>query len=70
MHRFMVQAFQDPPLGSSTFESYIVAHLTSAYCPLGYFMSCITPNAEIGLALAPPLVIPFLLFGGFFLNTV
>merc|ERR1711915_1017273 len=35
---------------------------------LGYFMSCISPNVDIALALAPVLIIPFMLFGGFYLN--
>ena len=35
----------------------------------GYFVSCISPNLQVALALAPPLIIPIMLFGGFFLNT-
>jgi len=48
----------------------IVLLILQVVMSLGYFMSCISPNAEVGLALAPVIVIPFLLFGGFFLNTV
>ena len=36
---------------------------------LGYFLSCVTPSAEIALAIAPVLIIPMMLFGGFYLNT-
>ncbi len=35
----------------------------------GYFVSCIAPNLQVALALAPPLIIPVMLFGGFFLNS-
>ena len=31
-------------------------------------MSCLASSTEVALALAPPLVIPLLLFGGFFLS--
>ena len=34
----------------------------------GYFISCAAPNLQVALALAPTLIIPFMLFGGFFLN--
>ena len=36
---------------------------------LGYFLSCVTPSADIALAIAPVLIIPMMLFGGFYLNT-
>ena len=32
-------------------------------------MSCISKNVEMALALAAPMIIPFMIFGGFFLNT-
>ncbi|KAF2898582.1 hypothetical protein ILUMI_07596, partial [Ignelater luminosus] len=34
----------------------------------GYFISCMCSSVSLALTLAPPLVIPFMLFGGFFLN--
>ncbi|GJQ75577.1 w [Trypoxylus dichotomus] len=34
----------------------------------GYFISCASTNVSMALSIAPPLIIPFLLFGGFFLN--
>ncbi|KAF2898581.1 hypothetical protein ILUMI_07595 [Ignelater luminosus] len=34
----------------------------------GYFVSCMSSSVSMALSLAPPLTIPFLLFGGFFLN--
>ena len=36
---------------------------------LGYFLSCVAPSADVALAIAPVLVIPMMLFGGFYLNT-
>ena len=36
---------------------------------LGYFLSCLAPSVDIALAIAPVLVIPMMLFGGFYLNT-
>lgn len=35
----------------------------------GYFISCVSKNISMALAIGPPIIIPFLLFGGFFLNT-
>ena len=32
-------------------------------------MSSISPNADFALAIAPVLIIPMMLFGGFYLNT-
>ena len=36
---------------------------------LGYFLSCVAPSADVALAIAPVLVMPMMLFGGFYLNT-
>jgi len=36
---------------------------------LGFFLSSISPNADFALAIAPVLIIPMMLFGGFYLNT-
>ena len=36
---------------------------------LGYFLSCLAPSADVALAIAPVLVMPMMLFGGFYLNT-
>lgn len=35
----------------------------------GYFISCASSSISMALSIAPPLIIPFLLFGGFFLNS-
>ena len=36
---------------------------------LGYFLSCTLPTVDIALAIAPVLIIPMMLFGGFYLNS-
>jgi hypothetical protein len=38
------------------------------YCT-GYFLSCATPSLDVCLAISPVVIIPFMLFGGFFLNS-
>lgn len=35
----------------------------------GYLISCISNSVSMALSVGPPVIIPFLLFGGFFLNT-
>ncbi|XP_070153101.1 protein white-like [Polyergus mexicanus] len=35
----------------------------------GYLISCISNSVTTALSIGPPVIIPFLLFGGFFLNT-
>lgn len=35
----------------------------------GYLISCASTSVSMALSIGPPVVIPFLLFGGFFLNT-
>nr|QEO19116.1 white [Limnogonus franciscanus] len=35
----------------------------------GYFISCISSSISVALSIGPPIIIPFLLFGGFFLNS-
>ena len=32
-------------------------------------MSCVAPNVNIALAIGPVIIIPVMLFGGFFLDT-
>ena len=34
----------------------------------GYLISCISSSVSMALSIGPPVVIPFMLFGGFFLN--
>ncbi|XP_057379243.1 protein white-like [Daphnia carinata] len=43
----------------------LVANVASSF---GFMISCLAGSTDVALALAPPLVIPLLLFGGFFLS--
>ena len=47
----------------------IILLVVQVVLSLGYFMSCIAPNIDIALAIAPVLIIPFMIFGGFYLNS-
>ncbi|KAG5892104.1 hypothetical protein JTB14_008073 [Gonioctena quinquepunctata] len=43
----------------------LVANVATSF---GYMISCVSTTNSMALSLGPPLIIPFLLFGGFFLN--
>ncbi|XP_046816687.1 protein white isoform X1 [Vespa crabro] len=43
----------------------LVANVSTSF---GYLISCISTNISMALSIGPPVIIPFLLFGGFFLN--
>jgi len=47
----------------------IVLLVVQVVLSLGYLLSCLAPNVDIALAIAPVFIIPFMLFGGFYLNT-
>ncbi|XP_034944953.1 protein white-like isoform X2 [Chelonus insularis] len=44
----------------------LVANVATSF---GYLISCTSTNISMALSIGPPVIIPFLLFGGFFLNT-
>ncbi|XP_050452990.1 protein white [Cataglyphis hispanica] len=44
----------------------LVANVSTSF---GYLISCISNSVTTALSIGPPVIIPFLLFGGFFLNT-
>ncbi|OXA56819.1 protein white isoform X2 [Folsomia candida] len=46
----------------------VVVLVANVACSFGYMISCISGSVTMALSLAPPLIIPFMLFGGFFLN--
>lgn len=55
-------------------ESYfmfllIIILLSSCATGFGYFVACITGNPQISAILGPVMILPFLLFGGLFLNS-
>ncbi|KAK2701231.1 protein white-like isoform X2 [Artemia franciscana] len=49
---------------------FIVVLVGNVAVSYGYMMSCIATSTQMALALAAPFIIPFLLFGGFFLNSL
>ncbi|XP_044732202.1 protein white [Chrysoperla carnea] len=47
----------------------IVALVANVAISFGYLISCISSGVSMALSIGPPVIIPFMLFGGFFLNT-
>ncbi|OXU28894.1 hypothetical protein TSAR_016626 [Trichomalopsis sarcophagae] len=47
----------------------IVALVANVSTSFGYLISCTSTHLSMALSIGPPVIIPFLLFGGFFLNT-
>ena len=50
------------------FACLILLLVVQVVVSFGYFISCLAPNLQVALAIGPTLVIPMLIFGGFFLN--
>lgn len=46
----------------------VVILVANVAVSFGYFISCVSTSVSMALAIGPPVIIPFLLFGGFFLN--
>lgn len=44
----------------------LVANVATSF---GYMISCASSSISMALSIAPPIVIPFLIFGGYFLNS-
>ncbi|XP_014478933.1 PREDICTED: ABC transporter G family member 3-like [Dinoponera quadriceps] len=44
----------------------LVANVSTSF---GYLISCVSNGVSMALSIGPPVIIPFMLFGGFFLNT-
>nr|BBC77943.1 ABC transporter White [Thermobia domestica] len=47
----------------------IVTLVANVATSCGYLISCVSSSVTMALSIGPPVIIPFLLFGGFFLNT-
>ncbi|KAH0946841.1 hypothetical protein HN011_008567 [Eciton burchellii] len=47
----------------------IIALVANVATSFGYLISCMSNGISIALSIGPAVIIPFLLFGGFFLNT-
>nr|WOD55111.1 ABCG transpoter White [Hymenopus coronatus] len=46
----------------------VVMLVANVAVSFGYLISCVSTSVSMALAVGPPVIIPFLLFGGFFLN--
>ncbi|GAB0088557.1 Protein white [Sergentomyia squamirostris] len=58
-----------PGFGHFTTACIIMALLANVATSFGYLISTLSSSTSMALSLGPPVVIPFLLFGGFFLNS-
>lgn len=47
---------------------FIVVLVANVATSFGYMISCVSRNVNMALSIGPPIIIPFLLFGGYFLN--
>nr|CAD7598245.1 unnamed protein product [Timema genevievae] len=47
---------------------FILTLTANVATSFGYFISCVSSNVDMALTIGPPVIIPFLLFGGFLLN--
>ncbi|XP_055525675.1 protein white isoform X2 [Wyeomyia smithii] len=48
---------------------FIVTLVANVATSFGYFISCASSSVSMALSVGPPVIIPFLIFGGFFLNS-
>ncbi|CAG0902373.1 unnamed protein product [Darwinula stevensoni] len=46
----------------------IIIIVSNVSCSFGYMISCIANSVTMALSLAPPFIVPIMMFGGFFLN--
>lgn len=62
----MINLFNDlQAFGVACLTLIIIANVS---CGFGYFVSCVSKNVTMGLSIAPPFLIPLMLFGGLFIN--
>lgn len=57
------------PIVNFLFTMFVGLLASSIGVAFGYFISCVTGNADIALAILPPLLMPFSLFGGYYVNS-
>ncbi|GLV36000.1 white [Carabus blaptoides fortunei] len=58
----------NPESSRFLFATLIVVLVANVSTSFGYLISCASSSVSMALSIGPPIVIPFLLFGGFFLN--
>ncbi|VVD00448.1 unnamed protein product [Leptidea sinapis] len=51
------------------FATIPLVFTTVAYYMIGYLISCASSSVSMAASVGPPIIIPFMLFGGFFLNS-
>jgi len=49
---------------------FIIVLTSNAAFSLGYVVSTMSPSVQVALALGPVILLPFIIFGGFFINTL
>ena len=65
---FYFMAGMNPGFDRFLITCSVFVLLTQIVVSVGYLMSCITNSIQIAIALAPAILVPLMLFGGFFLN--
>uniref|UniRef100_A0A8D9A8A2 Protein white n=1 Tax=Cacopsylla melanoneura TaxID=428564 RepID=A0A8D9A8A2_9HEMI len=58
----------NPLLSRFLTATLIITLVSTVATSFGYLISCISSSVSVALSIGPPVIIPFLLFGGFFLN--
>lgn len=58
-----------PGLSHFMLTLLVVTLTANAATSFGYLISCASASTSMALSVGPPVIIPFLLFGGFFLNS-
>lgn len=49
--------------------AFVVSLVANVSTSFGYLISCASSSISMALSVGPPVIIPFLIFGGFFLNS-
>jgi len=58
----------DPKVDKFFINVGIVELVVQVVVSFGYFISCLSSSVDVALGIAPAIIVPFMLFGGFFLN--
>ncbi|XP_059620007.1 protein white [Phlebotomus argentipes] len=58
-----------PQFANFAISAAIMALLANVATSFGYLISSMSSSTSMALSIGPPIIIPFLLFGGFFLNS-
>ena len=56
------------PVANFFFAMFVALLCSTIGVSFGYFMSCISENPDFAVAILPPLIMPFSLFGGYYVN--